>query len=203
MLTLLKRVQSLWSGPTERYSKTDPRTTTTDHEYFEFYARQVVPMVQGPRVLDLGCGEGWLDLEIAKRPDVNLIVAVDRELVHKVRHWKIMRICADVLSHQIIGVYVSGRSKEEVERYDTIVATEFIEHITETDLDALCAKIKPHLRGYFVGCTPERTKPTTNPFHLREYTLGELLAKFSEHFGHVQVWARPWRDSSILFFKAR
>lgn len=75
-------------------------------------------------------------------------------------------------------------------KYDTIVSTEFIEHISREHFDELLPQIKNRLAkaGNFLGSTPNKVAPTTNPYHLYEYTLDELKEILEHNFKSVQIW---------------
>lgn len=71
---------------------------------------------------------------------------------------------------------------------DCIVSTEFIEHITKEQFLNLLVEVKKCLKadGKFIGSTPNKICPTTNPYHLYEFTLGELTEILKEHFKEVE-----------------
>lgn len=166
--------------PTERYSFLDPRTTGIDHAYFKRYKNWVLEHVQGHRILDLGCGEGWLTSAIADRIPDSILVGIDRYDGPQVEHSRV--------------IYLRGELPAALDKmavvfpFDTIVATEFVEHLSETDFETLLEKIRK-LWGYasLLGCTPARIRETTNPFHLREYLPSELQQLLLRYFSDVTV----------------
>lgn len=74
-------------------------------------------------------------------------------------------------------------------KFDTIVSTEFIEHIERDQLEPLLEQIVDRLKdnGVFVGSTPNKKVPTTNPYHLYEYTLDELKDILEKYFKQVEI----------------
>lgn len=174
---------------TERYdARIDPEEWKS---YFRHYADIILPMCRG-KVLDLGCGQGWLTKEIASLPEVDSILAVDK-FGEQPEENKDIRI-----------TYVQSEipAKEEefnfLPNFDTIVSTEFVEHITQENLEVLLPKIHKWLapNGLFVGSTPNKLVPTVNPYHLREYTVDELKELFDK-YGFTGEYHLPRRDLTV------
>ena len=90
-------------------------------------------------------------------------------------------------------------------KFDTIVSTEFIEHITEEDLNKLLVKIINWLKpdGHFFGSTPNVPQYSGNPFHLKEYTTDELRKKM-ELFGLTGNYYNPIQFLTVfdLWFRS-
>lgn len=174
------------------------RFNINDHEiyvaYFRAYADKLKPLVHG-EVLDLGCGEGWLTKELAALPSVTSILAVDKFSDQPAENHdeKIEYVASDIPSEFSTD-----------KQFDTVVSTEFIEHITEEHLRLILPKIKTWLKpgGIFLGSTPDRIVPTTNEFHLKEYTIAELESLFAE-FKLVGQFSNPikgliiWNTKSV------
>lgn len=161
----------------ERYGGRDPR----ERAYLEQYAAVIFPETFG-RVLDLGCGHGYLTCEIAQRPDVDEVVGIDKITEFRCAHPKITYRTQDLAADPRLP---GG--------FDVIVATEFVEHIPEAAFLALLPGIRGALRdgGRFVGSTP--VNPTAadtfsnSPYHRREYQPAVLQAHLERHFAEVRV----------------
>lgn len=151
---------------TERFTITDCQEWV---DYFNLYRDFILPRVYG-HVLDLGCGEGWLTKLIALQEDVLGVDAYDK-FHDQPEENKDVRI--DYKEVDLTNFTIDGK-------YDVITSTEFIEHIEKKDLEKLLEEVKKS-GTRFIGCTPNKIVPTTNIFHLQEYTIGELKALFLAH----------------------
>lgn len=149
------------------------RTDGAMERYDENYYRHILPVCTG-KVLDLGCGYGLLALRMAEKPEVESIVMMDKFPMDE-------RLQNDKFIH-----YERDLSKgfEFAGTFDTIVATEFVEHIKREDIDVVLCSVKAHLdpSGWFCGSTPIKKVPTVNPFHLYEYTFEEWNAILKSYF---------------------
>lgn len=171
---------------TERFN---PIThTNEDRAYFKLYADQLLPLCKG-NVLDIGCGEGWLTKQIASRAAVESIIAVDK-FIEQPKATQDIKI-----------TYVHAILPDELtckQQFNTIISTEFVEHITQEDLEKLLPNIHKWLKddGQFLGSTPNKLVPTINPFHLREYTKDELQALFGR-YGFKGTYLLPREDLTV------
>lgn len=146
--------------------------------YDENYYKALLPYISG-NVADIGCGEGMFTKRYAEKPEVVEVIAIDK-FASDFAHPKVTKVTAvipDELTYFITPL-------------DCVVSTEFIEHIPEEDLMKLLPKIAASLSptGIFIGSTPNKIVPTTNPFHLREYTLDELRVILEKFFSEVTIW---------------
>jgi 2-polyprenyl-3-methyl-5-hydroxy-6-metoxy-1,4-benzoquinol methylase len=174
----------------EAYFKDAGVERPEDHEYSgtdEYsvkYANFLVPKAYG-RVLDIGCGYGYLTEKIAANPDVHEVVGVDKIADFRCLHPKI--------------TYQTNNLTEVSEnfpgQFDVIVSSEFIEHISEEDYKKLLKKIvnaiKPN--GIYIGSTPRNPtrfkKFSGSRFHVREYNMKDLSAILRTFFNEVTVTA--------------
>lgn len=155
---------------TERSTVQSHQEHPDQREYDYTYYKLLYPYIVG-NVLDIGAGSGMF---------VNYYK--DKEGVISVRR---------------LDKYEDEEKQNEVWQvpqeingnYDTIVSTEFIEHITEEHLDMLLANIKNILKkgGLFIGSTPNVDKPSGNPFHLKEYNVESLKEKLEKYFNKVKI----------------
>jgi cyclopropane fatty-acyl-phospholipid synthase-like methyltransferase len=157
-------VYRIFFPSTERY---DPSLAASEEHYFNTYSKLILDMIPGGRILDIGCGYGYLSNLIADKKDVSRVVAIDKINPNKFRfitHPKINYLQRDITN-----------LSEILEPFDVITSTEFIEHIKEGDFIKLLSWIRKQLKpgGIFIGSTPlNRTdldKFSNSPFHLREY----------------------------------
>ncbi len=150
-------------------------------DYLERYAAVVLPHTYG-RVLDLGCGYGYLTVEIARRPEVHAVVGIDKISSFRCSHPKVTYRTQNLVTDPRLP---GG--------FDVVVATEFIEHIPEKAFRTLLPAIRGALRGggLFVGSTPANPTPaatfTGSPFHRREYQPDVLRALLERYFEEVHM----------------
>jgi 2-polyprenyl-3-methyl-5-hydroxy-6-metoxy-1,4-benzoquinol methylase len=176
LVDVVDRAALRWTAR-ERYDGRDP----AERAYIEEYAALVFPHTHG-RVLDLGCGHGYLTCRIAERAEVTDVVGVDQISDFRCTHAKVRFLSQDL-----------ARAPELLGGFDVVVATEFIEHLPEAAFMALLPRISAALKpgGRFVGSTPPN--PTVaatfsgSPFHQREYQAEALAVLLREHFADVVV----------------
>lgn len=163
---------------TEQVHKEDPRMKTYDFAYYN----ELSPYISG-EVLDIGCGAGMFIKEYAKKDEVVSVLGIDKYIDEMPQEISKVTSCAFILPDEL------GVNKDSA-KFDTIVSTEFLEHISREKLEEMLGKIKGLLKesGVFVGSTPNKIAPTTNPFHLYEYTLTELVSILKNYFSDVEAW---------------
>ena len=160
----------------ERSTDFTHSSNPAQQDYDWLYYRYLMPHITG-KVLDIGAGYLQFVKEYAKKDDVTSILCLDKftEEAHAVekatrKEW----ICPEILPEG---------------KFDTIVSTEFVEHIVREQFEPLLEQIVTRLTddGKFVGSTPNKMFPTTNPYHLYEYTKGELEEILKKYFSRVTV----------------
>lgn len=147
-----------------------------DYDESYYHALTNYGQIKGD-VLDIGAGALMFVKKYISIPMVKSVLAIDKHQEDyqaaklKLRKWDISE-------------------KLPQGKFDTIVSTEFIEHITREQFDELLPQIKERLTkdGVFLGSTPNKVSPTTNPYHLYEYTLEELRGILDKNFHNVQAW---------------
>jgi 2-polyprenyl-3-methyl-5-hydroxy-6-metoxy-1,4-benzoquinol methylase len=163
----------------------DERSTRQTHadnkdqlDYDESYydALSDYGLIKGD-VLDIGAGALMFVKRYISDPKVTSVLAIDK---HQ-EDYQAAKL--KLKSWQMPDKLPDGK-------FDTIVSTEFIEHITRKHFGELLPQIKDRLAkgGNFVGSTPNKVAPTTNPYHLYEYTLDELKDILELNFKSVQIW---------------
>lgn len=161
----------------ERSTEITHKENPNQERYDWAYYNALLPYIKG-NVLDIGAGAGMFVKEYSKKDEVNTVTCLDKYTEELPKLDKVIRIdwvCPQELPDQL---------------FDTVVSTEFIEHIEREQLEPLLEDIKNVLKedGVFVGSTPNKQVPTTNPYHLYEYTLSELTEIFEKYFSEVNTW---------------
>lgn len=158
----------------ERYNLKSP---FSDRVYFESYAGFIEQETFG-RVLDLGCGYGYLTERLANKDGVSEVVGIDKIKDFHCYHPKIKYISADIT-----------KLKNFPGKFDVIVSTEFIEHISKNWFEKLIPIIRSSMapEGIFIGSTPDLALPSGSPFHIKEYNHNELKELFDKYFTDVEI----------------
>lgn len=160
-------------------------------EYFEAYATILEKQVSG-RVLDLGCGHGFLTKRLAARADVREVVGLDKINQFKFPSEKITFQAQDL-----------SKNISLPRGFDVIVSSEFIEHITENEYRRLLREIVESLEenGRYLGSTPRNPTPykvfSGSRFHVREYNEKDLRELLQEYFTDVTV--RPISEYCLVW----
>jgi len=162
----------------ERSTLTTHKENPNQEKYDWEYYKQLLPIISGD-VLDIGSGAGMFVEQYAKEDAVKSVTCLDKYLDELVSHDKVERVN-----------WVCPEPLPELGVFDTVVSTEFIEHIERGQLEPLLEQIKKamHADSVFIGSTPNKIAPTQNPYHLYEYTLSELLSIFKNYFTEVEAW---------------
>ena len=157
-----------------------------EHEArYEFAAQYAA----GARVLDIACGTGYGAPRLLQAGAVSY-TGVDLSadaIAHAKKHYasdKARFLAASAAEH----LFNAGS-------FDLICSFETIEHLDTADRAAYLFNLSEYLRpgGTLLLSTPNKqiTSPFTrrplNPFHVLEFTKGQLLAEVSRHFKVEQV----------------
>lgn len=156
-------------------------------------------MVEGLRVLDGACGTGYgssrlLAAGAASVDGVDLSAESVAEATQLYAAPKLTFRESDLC-----------QLDAENESYDLIVSFESIEHVEDDARYVSEMRRVLRLGGTFLCSTPNRTvtNPRTtigrkpyNPFHIREYTVGELRERLSSRFENVTVLGQmSWSEA--------
>jgi 2-polyprenyl-3-methyl-5-hydroxy-6-metoxy-1,4-benzoquinol methylase len=158
---------------TERYVPGDGEDAR-----FESYSKELVPMCKG-RVLDIGCGHGYLTQKIGNLRAVNEVTGTDKLIQNTQTHPKVFYW--NINTEELYKTTNMGE-------FQTIISTEHIEHIGWRLHQPLLDWIKLHLSadGHFIGSMPTPDDPENpNQFHLKTYTLEEWTDILYHNFKQV------------------
>lgn len=144
----------------------------------------IAPRVEGMRVADLACGEGYGSAVLAERAAEVIGVDANPEAHEHARLRYVrpnLRFERDLVEH--VGVLCPD--------LDAVVFLQTIEHIE--DVAALLRSIANAAPLAFIS-TPNRltlappgAEKSDNPWHLREYVLGEYRDLLETGFGSVEI----------------
>ncbi len=145
-------------------------------QYDWLYYNALLPHITGS-VLDIGSGALQFAREYAKKEAVDSVIGLDQ-------------LTDNTTYEKITCIAWVGPEKLPLEMFDTIVSTEFVEHIEheqlEPLLEAIASRMTPNAK--FIGSTPNKLVPTVNPYHLYEYTKDELHEILSKYFSRVETY---------------
>lgn len=148
--------------------------------------RYLLPLAEGSRVLDLGCGEGYgVDLLATRAEKAVGVDLAPEALYHARRTYR--RSNLDFLYMDIYQLDLEDRS------FDLVCSLQVIEHLRhpESIMEEAFRVLKPG--GTCVFSTPNRTiispgrDSPVNPFHIIEYDLVEFLDLMSRYFPEVDL----------------
>jgi SAM-dependent methyltransferase len=147
----------------------------------------------GLRVLVLGCGEGWLERALARRPEIAAIDAADiaEEAVKRAAD-EARRQGLDHLSYQVLDL---DRDPLPVARYDAVVAHATLHHVENLEhcFPALAATLRPGgvlLYNEYVG--PRRFQFSDRQMEIINDLMVRLPARL--RVSALQGWVYPHKE---------
>ena len=161
------------------------------HRYFS-----VLDLVQGQRVLDISCGEGYGAALLCQNGAAHVTGAdIDADIVARANR---------VYGNEGLAFEVADARRTlpfQTASFDVVVSFETIEHIAEHD--TFVAELKRVLTpdGTLVISTPDAKlsdPEAPNPFHAKELTENEFLGLLDNHFAHVTPYRQGYLHGSII-----
>jgi SAM-dependent methyltransferase len=173
------------------------RQSTITYEHLHRYA-YASTLVNGKRVLDLACGEGYGAKLLATAATFVVGVDIDENVI---RHASEKYACANL---EFLKGLMAAVPIAEDHSFDAIVCFEAIEHVE--DHDAVLAEVTRLLKpdGIFVVSTPNKAiyhdeSLEDNPFHLKELYFDEFQQLLSQHFRDVQFLGQRIHPGSSIW----
>jgi len=178
--------------PVERFDPATMEGQLLEAEHVARY-RWAAALAQGRRVLDAGCGTGYGAELLAREGAAGVVgVDVDREVIEAAQR--------DGSGAVTFAVADLRELPAELGAFDVVVCFEVLEHIDEPEpaLDRLAAALAPD--GLLVVSSPNRdVYPPGNPFHVHEFTPGELAEALGARFPHVRlVRQQDWLAAGLF-----
>jgi ubiquinone/menaquinone biosynthesis C-methylase UbiE len=160
--------------------------------------------VRGQRVADIACGTGY-GTQLLAQAGATSVHGVDLSLdaVEFARkHYPATNAQFSAASAEALTLFADGV-------FDFVVSFETIEHLPNVDayLNEMFRILRPG--GKFLVSTPDRrigsvfyrwTKRPANRFHVREYTLNEMLALLSGKFRVEAVYGQAYVSRWLVFW---
>jgi len=173
--TITEIIGATYCGATtERYLPGDGGDS-----YFESYSAPIENLCRG-RVLDIGCGHGYLTTRIAN--STNVISVLGTDIFDKYRESNSKTSYITISTEDLIS--------KEFDKFDTIVSTEHIEHLDEEIQLNLIKWIIDHLdeKGIFLGSMPTQDDPNNpNPYHKKTYSSDQWFNILKNNFNFVEI----------------
>ena len=166
--------------PAEHQHEYDLPYHWTGGEFYREVARvageRVAPVVRGRRVLEMGCGDGFLTAQMA--PVADRIFAFDM-------NERAIAFAGLIVRDPNVG-FGTGRAEDlaamakHLGEVDVVASFEVIEHLSSGERDAFLAaalEVLAPRHGSLIFTTPNGSKRpghTINPHHAHEFTPAEL-----------------------------
>lgn len=154
--------------------------------------RWAAQWIAGKRVLDVACGTGYGSIILSREKPLSLhSVDISWEALSFGRNrYRLSAITAD-----------ASRLPFPRASFDVVVSLETLEHVVapEEFLIEVTRILKPG--GQFAVSTPNvEISKNANPFHIREWSLGDLCTLLTEcEFRDPLVWGQGWQLRPQVF----
>lgn len=177
------------------WKECDPRSRTYNPPLVARYTSVTRRIPPGLRILDLGCGDGYLMHLLS--PQAATVTGIDPEPTA-------VQLASRML-HEHANCSVSGGSCYDLPfadgAFDVVVMADVIEHLTD---DSACLREAARVLapgGQVIITTPRRRPDRPqDPNHVREYSAAELRTRCEETFEDVRMtclwpvrWSRLYR----------
>ncbi len=177
--------RSLFDAPAgytgERLAADDPRFRPDMARHMAAYLL-VGPLVDGKRVLEAGCGEGYGAEVLARHAAAVVGVDYDEAAVETAR----LRHAGVNIEFQCIDLRKLADNAPGT--FDVVTNFQVLEHLVDPTpfLAAAAACLKPG--GRLILTTPNRLSSVSeNPFHVHEYLADELRELLGRFFARVEI----------------
>jgi len=152
--------------------------------------------ISGANVLDIACGTGY---------GAQILLAVGASRVTSV-DLSFSAIQFGVRSYNVVGVVGDAhRLSFKDGAFDGVVSLETLEHLAtpEIFIGEVARVLRPF--GVLALSTPNADlSDGSNPYHLREFSLGELLEiLIKQSLRPLGVWGQGWRLRATLFHRVK
>jgi ubiquinone/menaquinone biosynthesis C-methylase UbiE len=180
----------------ERFTPECVREIAYEHWHRYAFARS---LVNGKRVLDAACGEGFGAALLAEAAHDVLALDIDADSVaHAARRYEAKK------NLRFSQADVTQLDHLPSASFDVIVSYETLEHVLEQErmLQGFARLLKPE--GVLLLSTPDKKNYTdatgvVNPHHLRELYADEFQTTISACFGFSKVFTQKLLFQSVLY----
>lgn len=147
---------------------------------------RVLDDCRGRRVIDVGCGEGYGPAILGEAAESVVGIDIAPEVVEHARKvYGSASVSFEVMDVNDLAVNDAS--------FDVAVSFQVVEHLVDESryFSELARVLRPGGTAYLttpnrLTISPGRDEPI-NPFHLREYTPGELARALEEYFATAEV----------------
>jgi SAM-dependent methyltransferase len=185
----------LYDGESHAWSRTDP-VLLSDYTARPFILETVSP-VDGARVLDLGCGEGYVSRQLAAQSPLRILgIDISSGMIEEAR-------AVEEASPKGIEYRVATATDLDLEEeFDLILAVFLFNYLTCDEMVTVLERVHRHLApgGRFLFTAPHPSFPFLNrpaepPFFFETEGLDYFSAK--DHQLEGKIWRRDGKSVSV------